>query len=120
MSLAFYAEAKRILQQEKDYDNFLAVAALQVMTHACSGNGLDVEGGDYLRQCREMAERLGLQDESLCTPLRSQHLQAAPVDDALRNRAHVGQYSPNDVILENWSRIHDILKARMDCMLTFA
>lgn len=99
LSLAFYTEAKNFWQLESDSDSFLNVAALQILGHGGSTNGLDGEGQLFVQLCREMAERLGLQDEALRTPNR--YPQSGTIDDGLRFRSHIawGHFSARTLVV---------------------
>ena len=59
---AFFDEAERLWQSEKDTDTINNAIAAQFLSFGRSCNGNDQLGEQYLRRGYQMAERLGLFD----------------------------------------------------------
>jgi hypothetical protein len=59
------------------------------MAYAGASNGHDQEGTRFLHIARKMAERLGLDDDTMDPPQRSCTLETTPISDDLRFRSHI-------------------------------
>ncbi|KAK4508114.1 hypothetical protein PRZ48_001852 [Zasmidium cellare] len=64
LALAFLNEAKKIWEPEKRSAGFLSVAALQLMSHTCAGNGMDILGAELMQQCLDKAQELRFYDRT--------------------------------------------------------